>query len=111
MEPFLGSFNSAESFGLSLGGKNPKILNLDNLIKLNIVIVNGWPMCLNDEETGHHLLIHCHYAYKLWTAVINLFDMEWVMPSTVADLFVQWQLGCKFVRAKILWKYVLYATI
>lgn len=55
--------------------RNHKILTLDKL-RRNIVIVNGCPICLNGEETVHHLLICCHHAYKVWTAVINLFDME-----------------------------------
>lgn len=55
--------------------RNHKILTLENL-RRNIVIVNGCPICLNGEETVHHLLIHCHHAHKVWTAVINLFDME-----------------------------------
>ena len=56
----------------------------------------------------HQLMIHCHFAFRVWTAAINLFDFEWVMPRTVEDLFHQWGLRCKFVRGKILWKWKLW---
>ena len=51
--------------------------------------VNGCPMCLKEEETTHYLLIHCQYAYKVWMALLNFFDMNWVMPKNVDDLFFQ----------------------
>ena len=37
--------------------------------------------------------------------------MNWVMPRTMEDLFTQWRMWRKFVRGKILWKLVLYATV
>ena len=39
--------------------RNLKILTIDQLRKRNSVIVNGYPMCIKDEETVHHLFIHC----------------------------------------------------
>ena len=46
-------------------------------------------MCLKEEETVHHLLIHCKFACKVWSFALNCFDMKWVMPGTVEDLFLQ----------------------
>ena len=40
-----------------------------------------------------------------------MFEVQWVMPQSVDDLFCQWRLGCKFIRGKILLKSVLYATL
>ena len=91
--------------------KNHKILTIDKLRRRNPVLVNGCPMCLKDEETVHHLLIHCQFAYRVWMVVINMFEMKWVMPRTVADLFIQWRLRSKFSRARVLWKSILYATL
>ena len=34
----------------------------------------------------HHLLIHCPFAHGVWSAIINMFDINWVMPETVEDL-------------------------
>ena len=75
------------------------------------MIVNACPMCLQDEETAHHLLIHCQSACKIWNFVLNCFDMIWFMPGSVEDLFLQWHLGSKDWRGKILWKLALYATV
>eukprot|EP00268_Persea_americana_P009584 TRINITY_DN13833_c0_g1_i1.p1 TRINITY_DN13833_c0_g1~~TRINITY_DN13833_c0_g1_i1.p1 ORF type:complete len:152 (+),score=17.53 TRINITY_DN13833_c0_g1_i1:3-458(+) len=68
-------------------------------------------MCLKDEEGMRHLLIHCQFAYRVWMAVINMFEMQWVMPRSVADLFIQWRLRCKFFRAWILWQSIFYAPL
>ena len=36
----------------------------------------------------HHLLIHFQFAYRVWKDVINMFEMEWVMPRMfVMELF------------------------
>ena len=33
------------------------------------------------------------------------------MPRAVDNLFHQWRFGCKYIRGRILWKLVLYATL
>lgn len=48
-----------------------KLLTMDKLKKRNVVIVNGCPMCLANEETTAHLLIRCSYASKVWGAVLK----------------------------------------
>lgn len=50
------------------------------------IIVNGCPTCLADEETMNHLLVHCRFAPRVWTAVFK-FRMLWVIPKTVSKLF------------------------
>ena len=40
-------------------------------------------MCLQEEETVHHMLIHCKFASKVWSFVLYCFDMKWVMPGIV----------------------------
>eukprot|EP00268_Persea_americana_P013605 TRINITY_DN1601_c1_g1_i5.p1 TRINITY_DN1601_c1_g1~~TRINITY_DN1601_c1_g1_i5.p1 ORF type:complete len:189 (+),score=8.84 TRINITY_DN1601_c1_g1_i5:231-797(+) len=90
--------------------RSHKILTLDKLRRRKHYIVNGCPMCLQDEESGHHLLIHCVFAHKVWSTVLKEFDMQWVMPLKVVDLFHQWRLQTKYVRMRILWKEVLYAV-
>ena len=79
-----------------------KILTINKLRRRNHIIINGCPMCLEDEETVHHLLIHCPFAHRVWSALFEMFGMEWVMPRTLEDLFVQWHWRCKFIRGKIL---------
>ena len=87
-----------------------KILSIDNL-RRKCIIVNGYPLCLKDEETINHLMIHCVFANKIWAFFLNMFEVQWVMPQSDYDLFCLWHLGCKFVRGKILLKSVLYASL
>ena len=37
-----------------------------------------------------HLLIHCEVAIELWSSILNLFGVEWVMPIWVIALLVSW---------------------
>lgn len=37
--------------------------------------------------------------------------MQWVVPRTVNDPFLQWRLGCHYVCGRIYWKLVLYAIL
>jgi hypothetical protein len=47
-------------------------------------------MCKKSEEPIDHLLIHCKVARKLWSSILNLFGVEWVIPRWVIDLLVSW---------------------
>ena len=37
-----------------------------------------------------HLLLFCPIAHSLWTHMLRLFGIEWVMPGSVADLLFCW---------------------
>ena len=52
------------------------ILTIDNLRRRNIILVNGCLMCLKDEETVHHHLIHCSFAHRVWSVILMMFDMQ-----------------------------------
>ena len=86
------------------------ILTIDKLKRRNHIRVNGYPTCLQNEETVHHLAIHCSFPHSVWSIILNLVDLRWVMRRHVDELFCQWRVGGKFVCGKILWKLVLYAT-
>ena len=88
-----------------------KILTIDKLCQRNHIIVNVCLMFLKDEESVHHLTIHCPFDYRVWIAILDKFVMQWVMPRAFDDLFHQWRFGCKYICGKILWKLVLYATL
>lgn len=83
---------------------------IDNSRRRNHFIVNGCPMCLRDEETVNHLLVHCNFAYNVWVALFARFDMQWVMPWSVAELFRRWLFRCHFTHGRILWKFMLYTA-
>ncbi len=45
-------------------------------------------MCKKRGESIDHLLIHCEVARELWSSILNLFGVEWVMPRQVIDLLL-----------------------
>ncbi|KAL4201212.1 hypothetical protein AMTRI_Chr02g257500 [Amborella trichopoda] len=47
-----------------------KPLTLDNLQKRGFQFPNRCIMCLNEEETVTHLLLHCDFAYSIWSLTI-----------------------------------------
>lgn len=68
-------------------------------------------MCLKDEESVHHLMIHYLFSSGVWIAILAMFGIQWVMPKIVDYLFHQWQSRYKYGHGKFLWKLVLYATL
>ncbi|KAL4189261.1 hypothetical protein AMTRI_Chr08g164620 [Amborella trichopoda] len=50
-----------------------KPLTLDNLQKRGFQFPNRCIMCLNEEETVTHRLLHCNFAYSIWSLTIQLF--------------------------------------
>ena len=67
------------------------ILTIDNLRKQQILILDWCCMCKRNGESIDHLLIHCSIAFDLWSMVLTLFGIHWVMPKTVVDLLACWQ--------------------
>lgn len=53
----------------------------------------GNSMCLRDEETVNHLMIPCPFAHRVRIFFLNMFEIQWVMPGIVVDLFYQQRLG------------------
>ena len=58
------------------------ILTIDNLVKKNLPLVNWCGLCRCDEETVDYLLLHCSFAHALWSEVLLLFGVQWVMPNS-----------------------------
>lgn len=54
---------------------------------MNHIIINEFPMCLEDKETVYHLMIHCHFGHRVWSTLLEMFGIEWAMPRIVEDLF------------------------
>ena len=53
-------------------------------------------MCKSNGESVDHLLLHFPVAMDLWSMVLALFGVSWVMPHTVLGLLGCWQgsFGC-----------------
>ena len=64
-----------------------RILTAENLRRRRVIIVSWCCLCKVDGEYVDHLLLHCAYAKELWDLVFAMFEIAWVMPVTVRDLF------------------------
>ena len=70
-----------------------KLLTIDNLRKRHLILVDWCCMCKRRGESVDHLLLHCSMAWELWSMVLGLFGVHWVMPCHVLDVWAGWQ-GC-----------------
>ena len=50
------------------------------------MFVVEWCYMCKDRENVDHLLPHCEYAKELWSLVLGLFEVQWIMPHRVLDL-------------------------
>ena len=48
-------------------------------------------MCKRNGESVDHLFLHCPFASDLWSMVLDLFEVSWVMPHTILGLLWCWQ--------------------
>ena len=48
-------------------------------------------MCLEEEETVDHLLVHCRWVSALWDLALSLMRISWVQPSNVRHVVVAWR--------------------
>ncbi|KAL4182544.1 hypothetical protein AMTRI_Chr11g93810 [Amborella trichopoda] len=68
-------------------------------------------MCLNEEESNPHLFLHCSQAFELWSLILQLFRIQWVLPSSVKALISSYS-GCHWPKAgRTLWKSTIATTI
>ncbi|KAL4184258.1 hypothetical protein AMTRI_Chr10g160 [Amborella trichopoda] len=70
-----------------------KPLTIDNLQKRGFQFHNRCVMCLKEEDTVTHLLLHCNFAYSVWSFLIQLFRLSWVLPPSVQALLAPVQRG------------------
>jgi hypothetical protein len=57
-----------------------KILTHDNLRKKNVIAIEWCCLCKKSGESIDHLLLHCEITRDLWSYILILFGVEWVMP-------------------------------
>ena len=60
------------------------MLTKDNGCEMVLYVQKGW----RDVD---HLLLHCDYARDLWSLVLCLFGVQWVMPNSVVYLLACWK--------------------
>ena len=67
-----------------------KILTIDNLRLRKIRITNWCYMYKCNGESVDHLLLHCSIALDLWSMILGLFGVHWVMPKSVIELLASY---------------------
>ena len=75
-----------------------KILTGDNLQGRGFDFVDRCIMCHCNGETMDHLPLHCGKAYRLWSLVFRSFGISWVLPRSVAILFLVGGIGWESIR-------------
>ena len=81
-----------------------KILTTDNLRKRRVMIQDWCCMCRMSGESVNHLLLHCPIAWELWSVILILFGVTWVMPRGVGDLLSCWHGPRNKSEAGKIWK-------
>ena len=64
---------------------------IDNLRKIKVWILDWCYMCKCNGESVDHLFLHCLIAMDLWSMILGLFGVSWVMPKSVGELLACWQ--------------------
>ena len=67
-----------------------QILTLDNLMLCDRLLANRCCMCCCNEESVDHLLLFCPITHSLWTYMLRLFGIDWVMLGSIVDLLFCW---------------------
>jgi len=55
-------------------------------------------------ESIEHLLLHCEVARNLWSYILTLFGVGWVIPRRVLELLTSWGYSFGCGPAKEVWR-------
>jgi hypothetical protein len=69
-----------------MDGDFRKKLTLDNLRKRNIIVTKWYYVYKNCGESIDHLFLHCRVATELWSMILQLFGVVWVMPQSGIEM-------------------------
>ena len=59
-----------------------KILTMEQLQRRGYSLANRCFLCLSEEETVDHLLLHCVKMRALWSLLFSLFGVAWVLSRS-----------------------------
>ena len=71
---------ATEDLFLCLGSNLGKDHNSGSASERGSPLANRCYLCLEQEETMDHLLIHCIKTRSLWELLFSLFGVTWVNP-------------------------------
>ncbi|RVW90208.1 ADP-ribosylation factor-like protein 8c [Vitis vinifera] len=67
-----------------------KALTLDKMQKRGWALANRCFLCLENEETIDHLLLHCSRTRVLWDLLFTILGVSWVLPCSVKETLLSW---------------------
>lgn len=82
------------------------IITIDQLKKWGWTMVNKCSFCKDEEELTSHLFVHCTRTRILWQLVFSLFQIEWLMPTSVKGTLLSWHGSFVGKRRKKAWRVV-----
>jgi hypothetical protein len=62
----------------------------DRLAKRGLDHPECWPLCDQQEETTHHLLVGCVFAKEVWFRVLTKVEMQSCAPDPNDEMFQGW---------------------
>ena len=66
------------------------ILTTDQLKRRGWILLNRCYLCKMEEETSDYLLLFCKKATMLWNLFFSLFDVQWVLHSSIKRNLIAW---------------------
>ena len=51
---------------------------------------SNYPICLMEEESIDHILLHCHKHWLIWSKIIKWWVLVWCCPKSFSDMWSQW---------------------
>ncbi|RVX09127.1 putative ribonuclease H protein [Vitis vinifera] len=95
-----GAFSLSCAWEASWG----KVLTQEQLQRRGFSLANRCFLCLPEEETVDHLLLHCIKTRVLWNLLFSLFGISWTLSCTVKTTLLGWNGGFVGKRRKKAWQ-------
>ena len=83
-----------------------KVLTHEQLQRRGFSLANRCFLCLSEEETVDHLLLHCIKTRVLWNLLFSLFGISWTLSCSVKATLLGWNGGFVGKRCKKAWQMV-----
>ncbi|RVX03908.1 putative ribonuclease H protein [Vitis vinifera] len=81
-----------------------KSITLDRLQRRGFSLANRCYLCLVEEESIDHILLHCGLARSLWSFLFSLFGVSWVLPSSIREALLGWLGPCVGKERRKVWR-------
>ncbi|XP_071686940.1 uncharacterized protein [Rutidosis leptorrhynchoides] len=85
----------------------------DVLIRRHILPQNHSTLCVwceTEIETIEHLLLHCPWTFKVWSALFQWWNIRWIIPGSILSFSADWYNGMG-IGDKNFWRLIGPATI